>query len=109
MLWHVFRPRYARITRFARAQNRLSPILSNKGCPPPSGPPIKNPGARPWFFIGGQRGIRTLERLSPLHTFQACAFNHSATCPSKEKGRYTGLSVAARPAQVFPAKGLFRP
>src|SRR5690606_3766649 len=25
---------------------------------------------------------RTLERLSPLHTFQACAFNHSATCPT---------------------------
>jgi hypothetical protein len=30
---------------------------------------------------GGQRGIRTLDRLSPIHAFQACAFNHSATCP----------------------------
>src|SRR5258706_12859056 len=29
MLWHVPRPRFARITRFARAQNRLSPILSS--------------------------------------------------------------------------------
>ena len=28
-----------------------------------------------------ERGIRTLERLSPLHTFQACALNHSATSP----------------------------
>src|SRR4051812_45534259 len=48
------------------------------------------------FFIGGQRGIRTLERLSPLHTFQACAFNHSATCPAREKGGYTPRSPPAR-------------
>jgi hypothetical protein len=31
--------------------------------------------------IGGQTGIRTLETVSRLHTFQACAFDHSATCP----------------------------
>ncbi len=31
--------------------------------------------------IGGQRGIRTLETVPRLHTFQACAFDHSATCP----------------------------
>ncbi len=30
---------------------------------------------------GGERGIRTLERVSPLHTFQACAFSHSAISP----------------------------
>ncbi len=30
---------------------------------------------------GGQTGIRTLETVSRLHTFQACAFDHSATCP----------------------------
>ena len=30
---------------------------------------------------GGQRGIRTLETVPRLHTFQACAFDHSATCP----------------------------
>src|SRR4051812_45246954 len=47
------------------------------------------------LFIGGQRGIRTLERLSPLHTFQACAFNHSATCPAREKGKYTPQPDAA--------------
>jgi hypothetical protein len=32
---------------------------------------------------GGQTGIRTLDRLSPIHAFQACAFNHSATCPER--------------------------
>ena len=30
---------------------------------------------------GGERGIRTLETVSRLHAFQACAFNHSATSP----------------------------
>jgi hypothetical protein len=33
-----------------------------------------------WVY-GGQRGIRTLETVPRLHTFQACAFDHSATCP----------------------------
>ena len=31
---------------------------------------------------GGENGIRTHERIAPLHAFQACAFNHSATSPS---------------------------
>ncbi len=30
---------------------------------------------------GGQTGIRTLETVARLHAFQACAFDHSATCP----------------------------
>ncbi len=30
---------------------------------------------------GGERGIRTLVRVSPKHAFQACAFNHSAISP----------------------------
>lgn len=30
---------------------------------------------------GGQRGIRTLDTLSRIHAFQACALNHSAICP----------------------------
>ncbi len=34
---------------------------------------------------GGQRGIRTLGRLSPTHAFQACAIDHSATCPFHER------------------------
>jgi hypothetical protein len=32
---------------------------------------------------GGQGGIRTRDRVAPIHTFQACAFNHSATCPQR--------------------------
>ncbi len=31
---------------------------------------------------GGDEGIRTLEAISRLHTFQARAFDHSATSPS---------------------------
>ncbi len=33
--------------------------------------------------IGGGSGIRTRDRVSPIHTFQACAFNHSATPPEE--------------------------
>ena len=33
------------------------------------------------LFNGGENGIRTHERVSPLHAFQACAFNHSAISP----------------------------
>jgi Stage II sporulation protein E (SpoIIE) len=36
---------------------------------------------------GGERGIRTLDRVSPIHAFQACAFNHSAISPA---GRSSG-------------------
>ena len=32
-------------------------------------------------IFGGATGIRTLETVSRLHTFQACAFDHSATAP----------------------------
>ena len=32
---------------------------------------------------GGERGIRTLGRVSPTHAFQASAFNHSAISPFK--------------------------
>ena len=32
-------------------------------------------------FRGGQGGIRTRDTVSRIHTFQACAFNHSATSP----------------------------
>jgi hypothetical protein len=31
--------------------------------------------------IGGGSGIRTRDTVSRIHTFQACAFNHSATPP----------------------------
>ena len=38
---------------------------------------------------GGETGIRTLETVSRLHTFQACAFDHSATSPCR--AIYPGL------------------
>ena len=38
---------------------------------------------------GGERGIRTLDRVSPIHAFQACAFNHSAISPIQ----YEGFSI----------------
>jgi hypothetical protein len=31
---------------------------------------------------GGGSGIRTRDTVSRIHTFQACAFNHSATPPA---------------------------
>ena len=33
------------------------------------------------IYHGGERGIRTLETVTCLHAFQACAFSHSATSP----------------------------
>lgn len=30
---------------------------------------------------GGQGGIRTLGTVASTHTFQACSFDHSDTCP----------------------------
>ncbi len=50
---------------------------------------------------GGQRGIRTLETVARLHAFQACAFDHSATCPFKA-ANYSGAGPtckAARPSK----------
>jgi hypothetical protein len=32
-------------------------------------------------LYGGERGIRTLDRDEPIHTFQACAFGRSASSP----------------------------
>ena len=39
------------------------------------------------FFVdkkesGGESGIRTHDRVNPIHTFQACALNHSAISPN---------------------------
>ncbi len=34
------------------------------------------------YYFGGREGIRTLDKaFDPIHTFQACAFDHSATLP----------------------------
>ena len=46
---------------------------------------------------GGERGIRTPVTLSRKHTFQACAFNHSATSPSGGSAwRFRQSSLRAR-------------
>ena len=41
---------------------------------------------KPLIINGGERGIRTLDRVSPIHAFQACAFNHSAISPGRNDG-----------------------
>ena len=63
-------------------------ILENNGKIRPQ-PGREKPSSRAG---GGQRGIRTLETVPRLHTFQACAFDHSATCPCRGvyKGRGAG-------------------
>jgi hypothetical protein len=47
-----------------------------------------NPETREFVYVpipsekvGGERGIRTLGRVSPTHAFQACSFNHSDISP----------------------------
>src|SRR5207244_5326462 len=38
----------------------------------------------------GERGIRTLGRVSPTHAFQACSFNHSDISPCLSNQQFTG-------------------
>ena len=51
----------------------------------PHSPRFADSGLK-WRLIagvtGGGGGIRTRDTVSRIHTFQACAFNHSATPPS---------------------------
>ena len=42
-------------------------------------------------YSGGSTGIRTLETVTRLHAFQACAFDHSATDPF---GRFMGNQLS---------------
>ena len=42
--------------------------------------------------LSGGEGIRTLDTLSSIHTFQACQFNHSCTPPSGCKNNGSGLN-----------------
>ena len=44
------------------------------------------------FMPIGQGGIRTLDRVTPIHAFQACAFSRSATCPD---ALYAALGMMA--------------
>ena len=45
---------------------------------------------------GGQSGIRTHETRKRLHAFQACAFDHSATCPHQLYVLFRCRGVAKR-------------
>jgi hypothetical protein len=53
---------------------------------------------------GGERGIRTLDRLSPIHAFQACAFNHSATSPPLSGSAEYSDGVACHKRACAPVK-----
>jgi hypothetical protein len=43
---------------------------------------------------GGETGIRTLDTLSRIHAFQACAFSHSAISPARLARLEAGHSKA---------------
>ena len=49
--------------------------------------------------VGGERGIRTLGRVSPTHAFQACSLNHSDISPNEWKQQLT--HVLAQVHDVF--------
>ena len=44
---------------------------------------------------GGERGIRTLGRVSPTHAFQACSFNHSDISPHEWNQQFSGTAPDA--------------
>jgi hypothetical protein len=44
---------------------------------------------------GGETGIRTLDTVSRIHAFQACAFSHSAISPRRQaQGPHAGFAGA---------------
>ncbi len=59
---------------------------------------------------GGQGGIRTLDRVTPIYAFQAYAFSRSATCPGEYErvGMMEGL-VPGSIAQEAPPRGAAKP
>ncbi len=57
------------------------------------------------FEFGGERGVRTLDTLSRIHTFQACSFSHSDTSPFCCRKRFalsTGANVGESDLSVNP-------
>ena len=66
-------------------------------------PQIKKP---PFGGMGlgcGERGIRTLDTVSRIHTFQACSFNHSDTSPWPCWGcEFTTKSSLSTPRWLWP-------
>src|SRR5215831_2433063 len=49
---------------------------------------------------GGERGIRTLGRVSPTHAFQACSLNHSDISPREWNQQFSGIARLASNAIV---------
>jgi hypothetical protein len=68
----------------------LGLALRRKGAPTAQKTPVLSKRGSPGGLGGGESGIRTRDRLSPMHAFQACAFNHSATSPTRA-GTYPRL------------------
>ena len=57
---------------------------------------------------GGATGIRTLETVSRLHTFQACAFDHSATAPLPRGVTRRRQGLQERNCQMTSKKSAFK-
>ena len=51
-------------------------------------------GLRNLLKSGGETGIRTLDTVSRIHAFQACAFSHSAISPRYINQELRGIGVA---------------
>src|SRR5437899_12867205 len=66
------------IVRWERCACRF-PGKNRHQAPIPSGKVLNQDALENY---GGETGIRTLDRVSPIHAFQACAFNHSAISPA---------------------------
>ncbi len=63
------------------------------------------------IVTGGGSGIRTRDTVSRIHTFQACAFNHSATPPSwcaRRTGEFFVLPSTCCPADRALVRSLQR-
>ena len=61
------------------------------------------------YVDGGATGIRTLETVSRLHTFQACAFDHSATAPTGTLLAFKALNTQEARRIFFRRASIFRP
>ncbi len=55
-----------------------------------------------FFEYGGEGGVRTLDTLTRIHTFQACSFSHSDTSPFCHRQRFT-LSTGANVGESDPS------
>jgi hypothetical protein len=89
-----------RRSRFLRAQTAHA--RQSRGCDQRwDGQPVFAKNALKSTMVGGGSGIRTRDTVSGIHTFQACAFNHSATPPAADRApeRARGLPGAARAAR----------